>query len=413
MENVTNHFKNRRNLGRNLLHWEHLPLLIIVIFTLALHVSFIMRPINVVGDEFFYVGTARSIINGEGDLILEHPPLAKLFIIAGIHIFGDNPFGWRFFSVLFGTISIILLYLICRKLRMSQMATNIAIFLFALDNMFFVHASLAWLDVYMVAFMLLGFLLYLYEAYPAMGVAFVLSALCKISGGLGILVVYAHWLLARRTNPKQIITSLITVVLSFWLLMTFFEYFINGFIIDAVQRTLDMLKLNATLTFTSTSWYSAVPPWGWLVPHEIFGYSSISIQYLSLMSWTIQILVIPAFVYMIYKAMRGNNAALFGVSWFTFTYLIWIPIVLVTDRLTFDFYILPATGVVCVGIGMALSDLVNLLKSRVIRLGTKTNGVKAAYGGIALYLFLHLAIFIIMNPALPDQLKKWLEPIIW
>ena len=33
-------------------------------------------------------------------------------------IFGDNPLGWRFFSVILGAISIVLFYLICRNLSM-------------------------------------------------------------------------------------------------------------------------------------------------------------------------------------------------------------------------------------------------------------------------------------------------------
>jgi len=116
---------------------------------------------------------------------------------------------------------------------------------------------------------------------------------------------------------------------------------------------------------------------------------------------------------MVYKAIRGNNAACFGVTWFTFTYLTWIPIVLITDRITFDFYFLPATGSVCAGIGMALSDLIDRLKANTVRQGKITAGIKIAYTGIILYLLLHLVIFIIANPALPDHMKQWLEPLIW
>jgi len=40
-------------------------------------------------DEQHYVPDARSILAGNGTQRLEHPPLAKLFIAAGIAIFGD------------------------------------------------------------------------------------------------------------------------------------------------------------------------------------------------------------------------------------------------------------------------------------------------------------------------------------
>lgn len=404
---------NRKNCWRRLFHWEHLPLLILVIVTLVLHFSFIMKPDTTVGDETYYVNNSRFIMDNHNDFIPEHPSLGKLIIIAGIRIFGDNPFGWRFFSVLFGTTAIILFYFICRKLKMPRMATIFATFLFALDDMFFVHSSLGWLDIYMLTFMLAGFLLYLNEAYIPMGIAFALSALCKFSGGLAILAVSLHWLLTRRNKKKQVIISVITTIISFLLLMALFQYLVQGALYNnPIQRTLIILRLTSSRTFELYASTAAVRPWEWLIPHKIFSYSETSIQYLSFISWTIQILIIPSVLYMVYKAMRGNNAACFGIIWFAFTYLTWIPLVLITDRITYDFYFLPTTGAICIGIGMALSDIINKLKANTARQGKITSGAKMAYAGIALYLLLHLVIFVITNPALPDQSKQWLGPII-
>jgi dolichyl-phosphate-mannose--protein O-mannosyl transferase len=72
---------------RQILHWESLGLLIIVAVTMAFHFVAIERPPTIVWDEIWYVGDARSIISGTGDLRSEHPPLAKLFIVAGDYIF--------------------------------------------------------------------------------------------------------------------------------------------------------------------------------------------------------------------------------------------------------------------------------------------------------------------------------------
>jgi predicted membrane-bound dolichyl-phosphate-mannose-protein mannosyltransferase len=422
---------NRKNLWSRLRRWEHFPLLLLVIFTLALHFSFIMRPAVTVGDETFYVNNSRFIINSKWDFIPEHPPLGKLIIISGIKIFGDNPLGWRFFSVLFGTVAIVLFYFICLKLKMSGRATLIATFLFALDDMFFVHASLGWLDIYMLTFMLAGFLLYLHKGYVPMGIAFALSVLCKFSGGLGILAVGLHWLLTTRDHKKQMIISLIVMVLSFLLLMTIFQYFITGTLVNPVRWTMVILRLTASKKFFvnlpvnpddypySQVYYTLQPvdsaatrPWTWLIPHKLFSYATTGIQYLSFISWTIQILIIPALIYMLYKTRKGNTAAGFGISWFACTYLIWIPLVLITNRVTYDFYFLPTTGAICIGIGLVLSRIIDKLKIKSVQRGKTTNGVKLAYTGIALYLLCHLIIFIVTNPALPDQLKLWLKPII-
>ena len=65
------------------LHWEFLGLAIIVLVTLIFHFIAIMRPPTIVWDEVWYVGDARSIISGTGELRPEHPPLAKLSLWQG------------------------------------------------------------------------------------------------------------------------------------------------------------------------------------------------------------------------------------------------------------------------------------------------------------------------------------------
>jgi len=103
-----------------LYHWEYSLLCLIVLIILVMHFSVIMQPNEPLFDEIHYVKDARLIISGEGTERLEHPPLAKLFIIAGIKMFGDNPFGWRFFPIIFGAAGIVFMYLICRRLNLSK-----------------------------------------------------------------------------------------------------------------------------------------------------------------------------------------------------------------------------------------------------------------------------------------------------
>jgi hypothetical protein len=104
--------------------WEYTWLCVIVLVSLALHFSLILMPPQPIYDEQFYVDDARSILAGQSTLRPEHPSLGKLFVVAGISIFGDGPMGWRFFSVVFGAGGIILFYLICRQLAMSRRASS-------------------------------------------------------------------------------------------------------------------------------------------------------------------------------------------------------------------------------------------------------------------------------------------------
>ncbi len=82
--------------ARRYYRWEYFWLSLIVIVYLILHFSNILYPRQIIPDEVHYVTDARSLIADNGTQRLEHAPLAKLIIVAGIQMFGDNPWGWRF-----------------------------------------------------------------------------------------------------------------------------------------------------------------------------------------------------------------------------------------------------------------------------------------------------------------------------
>ena len=131
-----------------LTRWEYTPLCLLVLIVLIIHFSTIMQPSALIFDESYYVPAARSIIQGTGTDIIEHPPLGQLLIVSGISLFGDGPLGWRFFSVIFGAVSIVLFYLICRQLKMPRNTSFLATFLFSIENMSFILAGIAMLDVF-------------------------------------------------------------------------------------------------------------------------------------------------------------------------------------------------------------------------------------------------------------------------
>jgi dolichyl-phosphate-mannose--protein O-mannosyl transferase len=143
------------------------------------------------------------------------------------------------------------------------------------------------------------------------------------------------------------------------------------------------------------------------VPVIVYSYNP---QYLSFISSTIQILIIPTIGYMIYKAIKGSKPAGLVLLWFLATYLVWIPLDIATNRVTFVYYFLSATPAICIGLGMALSDALDQLKKRRTELNRLSTGVALSYGVICLYLLLHFAIFIIFNPAIPTIVKTWLPP---
>ena len=351
-----------------------------------------MQPSQLIFDEQHYVTDARSILQGQGTLRPEHPPLGKLFIVAGISLFGDNPLGWRFFSVIFGTICIVLFYLVCSRLGMPKKASLLATFLLALDNLSFVQASVAMLDVYSLAFMLGAFLLYLNGGYLLSGISVGLSALAKLSGALALPAIFLHWVFTRRAEPKRFLPSLLLAPISFLLFMPLFDFVVSGRLLDPIERVKTMLSLSGSLTFTTVTHEAASRPWDWILRPEIMFYWNDP-HYIGAISFTIWALIIPGVLYMVFRAVKGNSASIFGLSWFASTYLFWIPLSYITDRISFVYYFYPTVGAICIGLGLGLSQLLGVWKTR------RSGKLRwAAMLGVSGYLLLHVVTFVILSP---------------
>jgi dolichyl-phosphate-mannose-protein mannosyltransferase len=400
----------RRNWWQKLIGWQHAGLLVILLITLGLHFGTILNPNSIVWDETWYVNDARSIIKEQQDLRPEHPPLGKLGTVAGILVFGDNSFGWRFFPVILGTGSIALFYFICRKLEMSQRATLLATFLFGFENMSFIIAGLALLDVYMVFFMLLGFLLYLHRLYVPAVVALVFSVLAKLTGAYFFIAIALHWMIFRRDKPLHVALALPVTALVYAGMLTLMDFPMhhNSFM-SPITRSIDMLKYTAANIFTDPPLSISSKPWMWISPDNII-IASYKPQYNLFISWTVQLLVIPAFGYMIYRTIRKVPAAQFALVWFFCSYLIWIPVQLASNRVTFVFYFYPAIAAVCIAIALGIMQLWESFANKRRDDGKLTKGAKWTRGGVWTYLSLHLVIFLLFNPLMPILIPMWLAP---
>jgi predicted membrane-bound dolichyl-phosphate-mannose-protein mannosyltransferase len=374
--------------------WEYTWLCLMVIVTLALHFSIIYQPNDLVFDEQHYIKDARLILEKHTTERTEHPPLGKLIITGGIAIFGDNPIGWRFFSIIFGTASIVLFYLICRQLKMSRMASNLATFLLALDNLSFVQASVAMLDVFTVTFTLLSFWLYLRRSYPLSAVAVALATLAKLTGVFAILPILLHWLIARRKGWVRFVASMALAPLAFLLLLPAFDFIIYRRLVNFLTGIKVMLLQSSSLTFANVSHPALSRPWEWLIfPSKAVMAYWYQPHYIGAVSFTVWALIIPTVIYMTVKAVKKNDAGLFGILWFAGTYLVWIPLSLITDRVSFIYYFYPTVGAICLGLGMGLSQLIDFWKTR------PAGKLKwAAISGVVFFLVLHLAVFIVLAP---------------
>ncbi|MET7603628.1 phospholipid carrier-dependent glycosyltransferase [Streptomyces avermitilis] len=138
-------------------------------------------PRAVIFDETYYAKDAWALIhNGyeanwakdANDLILQgnghvaiptdpayvvHPPVGKYVIGLGEWLFGFTPFGWRFMTALLGTLSVLLLCRIGRRLFRSTFLGCLAGALMAVDGLHFVMSRTSLLDGVLMFFVLAAF----------------------------------------------------------------------------------------------------------------------------------------------------------------------------------------------------------------------------------------------------------------
>src|ERR1700691_3001343 len=103
------------------------------------------------------VAGSTHILKGTQGELVAHPPLGKMMIAVGEWLFGLTPFGWRFSVALIGSLSILLLARIVRRMTGSTLLGCIAGLLMALDGLELVLSRTAILDIFVMFWVLAAF----------------------------------------------------------------------------------------------------------------------------------------------------------------------------------------------------------------------------------------------------------------
>ena len=112
--------------------------------------------ISTKADELFTHGTP-DVWGTAADFVV-HPPVGKWMIAAGEHLFGiQSSFGWRFTVAVCGTLSILMVARIARRLFGSTLLGCVAGLLLAFDGHHFVHSRTGLLDLFVMFWALAGF----------------------------------------------------------------------------------------------------------------------------------------------------------------------------------------------------------------------------------------------------------------
>jgi dolichyl-phosphate-mannose-protein mannosyltransferase len=107
-------------------------------------------------DKLFTAGTTNVWANAPDFVV--HPPVGKWMIAVGELIFGQtSSFGWRFASAVCGTLSILILARVARRLFGSTLLGCVAGLLLAFDGHHFVHSRTGLLDIFVMFWALTAF----------------------------------------------------------------------------------------------------------------------------------------------------------------------------------------------------------------------------------------------------------------
>lgn len=341
-----------------------------------LHLLIINVPSDYVFDEYWYVPSAKSAlydllnkptrVSYEGvEKRPEHPPLAQLFIALGILLFGDEPLGWRVFSVVFGASAILAVYAFARELSGSEETAFTAAALLSIDKMFFTFSSLALLDVFFVAFMVWSFLLYFKGKAAPSAVLMGLSAACKLTALFSIpaLMLYEvfRWRPGRRARSierKKILVWLGVFALSFLASLYAFDRLYAPAGERPYQNPIAHLAYMVSV-HGSRNWPREPrgdPPWLWLLNPGNYYLGGVSaLAALRFEAYNPLLMGLP-FLSLPYCARlylkEGDRLALAALLWFSVTYFPWFPLYFALARPIFSFYLLPAIPPICVANSM-------------------------------------------------------------
>lgn len=362
------------------------------IVSAALRLLWLDRPAGLlIFDETYYVNVARiilklpqapkvvwpSAIPGIDSVNNEHPPLAKLLIALSISVLGDNGWGWRIPSVIFGLLSIFVLYLLLKKVSKSPLIALLGSFLFSFDTLVFVHSRIATLDIFVLGFMLVAFYWYFAGRLKLSAFAMALATLCKLGGVYGALALGAFHLArelfvrGRKIDWQGLLSVLekygIVYIGSFLVLLTVLDFFWTPYK-NPFEHISHMYTYTLALRAPDTRGPNEIwsYPWEWLLNQVKIHYAVVnvseyadhvlkrtypSVDFVGAMNPTVLFLTIPAMLYNAYSYYKTRSEfALFVLAWFSMTYLPFIPLAYFGHRITYIFYFLNTIPAVAAGI---------------------------------------------------------------
>jgi 4-amino-4-deoxy-L-arabinose transferase-like glycosyltransferase len=417
-----------------------IALVLILLYSLGARVFYLGEPCTspcksgpshtLIFDEDYYVNAAR-VIDGihppsgdpyadaplHKDPNAEHPQLAKLIIAGDIELFGDDPWGWRIGSVIFGLIAILAMYALVRGAGGSRWLAVGTSAVMALDNLMLIHGRIATLDIYFVAMALVAAALYVRGWLLPAGIALGVAACMKLEALALIpaLALFEAFRVAWARGAEPGIWKTLrsrTVSLSVVVVAAVAILFLGVWVMDLLVPAYDpgthilyggspfthiahMLSYAAELKAIPNATGISSTPWQWLVNQVPIDYARVAVNSVAggktvaskalfaakgEMNPFVIFLAIPALLAAIGAAWRERDrVAALGAAWCVGTFVPFVIQASVFDRISYIYYML----LVMPGIYMVTARL--FAPARVTRAATMGWAIALIYGFVYLY----------------------------
>ncbi len=396
-------------------------------------------------DEIYHARTGYEFVHGLSVYEWTHPPLGKVFIAAGIKLFGMTPFGWRIAGTVFGIIMAPVIYMFALSLLKKSWLAAITCTLFTFDFMHFTQTRIATIDVYITFFVILMFY-FMYQYYSmsfydthlrktlaplafsgiSMGLA-VASKWTGVYAGVGLAIVFfitiykryneylyamnkpdgqtegiSHAYIIQSFKPNFIKTIIWCCI--FFVIVPIIIYCASYFMYlkapdmhglkSIIENAQSMYTYHSKTVLNSEHPYSS--RWyEWLIMRRPVWYYSGTVSdgvkegisaFGNPLVWWVGL---PAFIYMVYLICKKKDMnCLFLVIAYTIQILFWIPI----KRLTFIYHYFPMVPFLTLIIGYSIKELYNNAESK----------KKVMYGAFV-YTGLVIILFAMFYPVLSGQ----------
>ena len=342
-------------------------LIIIILISAFLRLYRLDFPNKYVFDEVYHAYTAKEYLKGnkeawspwgksEPGVAFEwlHPPISKEIMTASMFLLkSTDAWVWRLPGVLFGVLSVFLVYKLATLLFKNETIALVSSLLFSVDGLVFVQSRTGMNDVYLVAFTLISVIFFSKQKYLLSAIFMGISVATKWPG-IFLILMFAPILLYKRRFKEMIYFLCLPPIIY---LLSFTHYFLMGykwsdFIELHKQIWWYQTHLKATHDYSSPWWswpLNLYPVW-YFVDYQknnvanIFASGNPALFWIGLASL---VLTVMEFI-----KKRSLNLLIIILGFLVF----WLPWS-VSPRIMFFYHFSPSVPFLCLSLGHQLYQI--------------------------------------------------------